>query len=231
LIAGSFSIWGDWSAHFTFINAIRERGIAWIAGDNPLFPGAPFQYPFLSHLLTAIFGACLRIDTPAAVYASSLILMASLPTVLFRLFKSFGLASWPALSSVVIFLCIGGFQWLSGGLNPNEPLTNQFNEGSVFTQFVLFELFPQRAFLFGLTAFSLLFTWAFQTKTQKTKNWILLGIAFSMLSLIHVHTWIAMGTLIMAVFIFPPVVSKFRVDRKSVFYFGLAVIALSSLSL
>jgi len=233
LIAHSYSVWGDWSAHFTFINALKERGFHWLGGDNPLFPGIPFQYPFLSHLLTYFFGKITFLGTIHATYYSSLILIFLLPLFLFRVQKALGLGAWAALGSTLIFLLIGGFQWLDSGLKSSDPLTNQFDRGSIFTQFILFEFFPQRAFLFGLIVFLataiFAFGFPFGSKTKALRPKIVLCLILSLTALLHLHTWIAISTLLFFIFLLPPVQkSGFR---KSVFILGASVALLSGLFL
>ncbi|NDG84393.1 MAG: hypothetical protein EBX52_05055, partial [Proteobacteria bacterium] len=150
LIARSYAVWGDWSAHLCMIQSFRERGIAWVAGTNPLFSQAPFQYPFLSHALTALFSVLTGIDPVHSTMALSLVLLFLMPFVLFRFYRAFELTPLASLYSTLVFLLIGGFQAFDPSLKAGDPVTNQFEAGSVFTQFVLFEFFPQRAFLFAL---------------------------------------------------------------------------------
>lgn len=247
LIAHSYSVWGDWSAHFTFISALKERGLAWIVGDNPLFAGIPFRYPFLSHVLTYWFSQLTTLDVIHASYVSSLLLIFALPFVIFRFFRALKLSEFSALVSTLAFLLMGGTQWLAQWLpqwllqwlpeaitrnfNPKEPLTNQFSEASVFTQFILFELFPQRAFLFGLVAFCCLFTFAIQTKTWTKKRVLALGLGFSLLSLLHVHTWMAMGTLLVFLAVQPAREILPSIDRKRLLLFGGFVAVISGVFL
>ena len=228
LITHSYSIWGDWSAHFTFITALKERGFSWIAGDNPLFPGIPFQYPFLSHVLTYLFSVVTPFDVIHATYISSLILIFILPFVLFQFLKRLQLSDFASFCSVLAFLLIGGVQWLDSSLNAREPLTNQFTEGSFFTQFILFEFFPQRAFLFGLIALCGLSILAFKTKKWTVKRALFLGLGLSLLSLLHVHTWLAMGTLLLSLFIFPAEKILPKLDRKKILFFGGSVAFISA---
>ncbi len=231
LIAHSYSIWGDWSAHFTFISALKERGFSWIAGDNPLYPGTPFQYPFLSHVLTYLFHLVTPFGIIRATYISSLILMFAVPFVLYRFWRALKLSPFAAFCSVIVFLLIGGIQWLDSGLKPNEPLTNQFAEGSFFTQFILFEFFPQRAFLFGLVFLGLLGTSVLKTQKWTKKRIASLGLGLALLSLLHVHTWLAMGTLLLGFFLLPPTSILPKVDRKKILFFGMGVAAVSSVFL
>jgi hypothetical protein len=236
LIARSYSVWGDWSAHFTFINGLRERGIGWLAGDNPLFPGIPFQYPFLSHLLTYVFSRVTFLDTIHATYVSSLILLFALPFLLYAVFRKIKLSAWGSLSAVLAFLMIGGFQWMDSSLKTTDPLTNQFDQASVFTQFILFEFFPQRAFLFGLVLLLGSTLYLFRKTSNPKKKWtlrskIFLGIALSLAAWVHIHTWIAIGVLILFSFIFPPLEKPSPSFRKAIFIFGAGVAALSAILL
>ncbi len=223
LIAHSFSIWGDWSAHFTFISNLLNRGIHWISGDNPVFHGVPFQYPFLSHVFTAILAWVTRMDIVHVTYYSSLALLFMLPFVLFHFFRSIDLTIRQSLLAIVLFLFLGGFQAFDSSLNLNEPFTNQFQSGSVFTQIVLFEFFPQRAFLFGITVLlaGLTFAWNKLKLNQFSKShFIGLAIYFSLLTWIHLHSWIALGIILLIYYLF---------NRSSkVLLFGVVVIAAST---
>ena len=173
-------------------------------------------------MLTAIYAWVFHLDVAAAVYSSSLMLLFLLPFSLYYFFQSFALKCWTAFAAIVLFLFIGGIQFLDSSLKASEPLTNQFNEGSVFTQFVIFELFPQRAFLFGLIAFSFLIGFLVRlqnTKKISTQHWLLIGLGLGLTPLLHLHTWIASAVFLLFVFIFPIK----EAYRKSLFKFGLGV--------
>lgn len=134
LIAHSFSIWGDWSAHFTFISNTLNRGVGWMSGDNPVFFGTPFQYPFLSHVFTALFSIVTQMDVIHSTYYLSLLLLFILPYLLFNFFKTISLSVRQSIIGVILFIFLAGIQGFDSGLNSAEPLTNQFKSGSVFTQ-------------------------------------------------------------------------------------------------
>jgi len=237
LVVHSYSVWGDWSAHFTFISNLLERGPAYLWGDNPVFSGIPFQYPFLSHVLTAILAWILRFfsmttaqATIAATFWSSLALMFALPFCLYYWCRSLKLKPWTCIVAILLFLLIGGFQFFDSSLSVTEPLTNQFSKGSIFTQFVAFELFPQRAFLFGLVAFSLLGGKLLRDLNAGrfgTKKAIVLGAAFAFTAWLHLHTWIAFGDFLLCYWIF----SAKPEQRKRVLVFGVGVAAFSALLL
>ena len=224
LIAGSYSIWGDWSAHFTFIEAFRERGAGWITGDNPLFAGEPFRYPFLSHLLTAGASILTGGNTVLATEGLSLSLLFILPFLIHRFFNASGFSSRSSLFSTLLFLFMGGWQWMDGSLSSSEPLTNQFQKGSVFTQFVLFEIYPQRAFLFGMVIFLWILTsWMKRTRPGFSVT-TLHALGLSLLVFTHLHSWIAMGTLLLMMACFP---SDTGPDRKSRWTLGFLTLLFS----
>ncbi len=229
LITHSYSVWGDWSAHFSFISAFRERGIHWLSGDNPLFMGMPMQYPFLSHLLTAFYAWALHLNVVTATFSMSLILMLGLPFALRYFFDSLGLKPWTSFTSVVLFLFAGGFQCFDSAIGPKEFVTNQFDLGSIFTQFIIFELFPQRAFLFGVICFSLLagrLIRGMKNNTLTLPQVSILGVLISLMTWLHVHTWISISSLILFSFIAPPVPF-----RKKILIFGASVAGLSAILL
>jgi hypothetical protein len=230
LMAYSYSVWGDWSAHFTFITAIRERGLDVLLGDNPLFAGVPFQYPFLSHLLTALFGILTFTSTITATTVSSLILLALLPWVLYSFMKAIGLHTRASMIAVILFLFLGGLQIFDPSLSINEPLTNQFKSASVFTQLLWFELIPQRAFLFGLLIFLSTITVLIRKLQQPpavTKSFfIITAMALALLSWTHLHSWMAMGALLLVVWAMTTRSIPFR--RKQVFIFGTTIAVISA---
>jgi len=235
LIAHSYSVWGDWSAHFTFISSLRERGLHWISGDNPLFYGMPFQYPFLSHLFTAIVSMITRLDVVHATFAVSIVFLFALPFSLFHFFQSIRMSVRQSLIAIFLFLFLGGLQAFDSSLSNAEPLTNQFQSGSIFTQIVLFELFPQRAFLIGMVLLLCGLSYLLRQKDAGTltrKKIIALALVFSMLVLTHLHSWVAMGALLLVNFIFAFIAAKTSSPReperwKPTLQFGLLVVGLS----
>lgn len=224
LIAGNYSIWGDWSAHFTFIESFRERGAGWIFGDNPLFAGEPFRYPFLSHLLTAGASFLTGGNTVIATLGLSLVLLLAFPFLLHLFFCRSGFSRRSSLFSTLLFLFMGGLQWMDSSLATGEPLTNQFQKGSIFTQFVLFEIFPQRAFLFGLVILlSLLVSWSGRSRPKRIEI-VSHAFGFSLLIFTHLHSWIAMGTLLLMMASFP---GKTGPDRRSRWMLGVLTLVFS----
>ena len=231
LFAHSYSVWGDWSAHITFISGLKERGVHWLVEDTPLFPGAPFQYPFLSHVITALFSGLFGLEVITATRFLSLALIFVLPFILYRLFCRLGQSTLSAFFATLSFLLIGGFQWLDSSLNAREPLTNQFNQGSLFTQFILFELYPQRAFSFGLVGFGLFFLWALRARQWKRGHVVALAFGLALFALLHIHTWIATALFLLSLWALPEFANR-RFPRLRMFQLGLltAVFSLGFLS-
>lgn len=227
LVARSYAVWGDWSAHLSMISAFRERGIAWVTGANPLFSEAPFQYPFLSHALTAFFSALTGVHPVDAALILSLVLLFLLPFILFRFYRAFKLTPVASLYAALCFLLIGGFQVFDSSLKSNEPVTNQFEAGSVFTQFILFEFFPQRAFLFA-TAFALpLLGRLLGAPAGGLRKHAGVLLALAILPLFHLHSWFALGTLLLALLAFPLPQEVLLGNRKKILLAGTAIFAVS----
>ncbi|MBU6154832.1 MAG: hypothetical protein KGP28_11065 [Bdellovibrionales bacterium] len=214
----SYPIWGDWSAHLTFIEAFRQRGLHWILEPSPLFQDGPFRYPFLSHLLTAGFSGIIGIHSIHGMIATSAILLVLFPFLLFRFFRKWNLSPMASFYSTVGFLLLGGFQIFDQGLDPAEPLTNQFEHGSMFTQFLIFEFFPQRAFLFAICGV----LWALgslRDPNSGKSRWLaatLLGI----LPLLHLHSFLVLPLFILSLLCFPIPGSGAFSSRRSVIGLG-----------
>ena len=235
VLAHNYGVWGDWSAHFTFISNFLERGLHWIVGDNPLYSGMPSQYPFLSHLFTAGVALVLNTDVITATYGVSLALCVFLPFCLFQFYREVGLKAWTALAAVILLLFIGGFEFWDGSLNPAEPITNQGTSGAAFTQIFVFEFLPQRAFLFGLVFFTSLGTWMLRRLKAKTFHFpqaLLACFLLALSSWLHLHTWIAGGCILLMAALFPPLSSQKAGlalnERKKILFFGLGTILFSA---
>lgn len=226
-VIGSYSLWGDWSAHLTFINGFRERGFRWILGSNPLFADTPFQYPFLSHWFTAGFASLFNLDSIHAMIYTAAVLLAALPFLVYLFFRSFALEVRPSLMATLAWLMMGGLQIFDSTLRSDRAVTNQFESGSVLTSFLLFEWIPQRAFLFGgvvfLTAFILLLRCP-----GRLLRWTGMGLIV-ILPLLHFHSWIAAGVLYLALAVFPVTGSVHFETRKSTFRTGGIIAVLSGI--
>jgi|GEM_PF-2297544 len=233
---GAYGIWGDWSAHLTFIEAIRERGLGWILHENPLFADAPFRYPFLSHILTALFAAITGLSSIEAMKVSSSLLIFLLPFLLYRYFRRLGSSPIAGFYSTLAFLFLGGLQIFDSSLDPSKALTNQFEKGSVFTQFLVYEFIPQRAFLFAIC----LFLWiggSIQSPLRPSghsespygpRRVALFAIALGLLPLLHLHSFIAVAVLLLSFWIIPNPESPILRNRKRSFGFGLSVALISA---
>ena len=224
----SYSVWGDWSAHLTLIQNFLERGIGWVWGSNPLFHEAPFQYPFLSHLITAGFCKLTGMGALTGMRILSLSLLFLLPFLLFRFWRAFGLSPRAALYSTAGFLLLGGVQIFDPSLDPSHPLTNQFASGSIFTQPVLFELFPQRAFLFGLTGFLLLIPPLVSGASKPGLKFPLLSTVPALLAWTHFHTFLSLTPLLLLLLWKGGEKNSFSGNRGRHLRFGIAAAFLSA---
>jgi len=225
-VVRSYSIWGDWSAHLTFINAFRERGLAWVTGESPLFLESPFRYPFLSHLFTALFCEGLGVDSISGMKFTSAILIFLLPILLFRFQRKLGLSPLASLYSSTCFLFIGGFQIFDSSLKSTQALTNQFESGSILTQFLVFEFFPQRAFLFAICLLLWLFSVLLSTSSRKKGAAAALVLGF--MPLLHLHSFIAVAVFWIGFFMFPKSNAPLLQNRRSVFFYA-ALTAISGI--
>jgi hypothetical protein len=158
----------------------------------------------------------------------SLIFLCALPGVLYRFYRAFDLSPLSALYATGTFLLIGGFQVFDSSLRSDLPITNQFDAGSVFTQFVLFEFIPQRAFLFGVVFMLLLLTWMLKTETRSRSVWFGVLITLSFLPLIHFHSYFALGALLIFFLLFPLPHSPRFSARKPIFITGGILFLISS---
>jgi hypothetical protein len=219
----SLPIWGDWAAHFTFVSQFQERGFTWIRGDNPLFAGVPARYPFISHAITAVFGS----EPIRPVFWISAILVSLLPAALYRSFRWIKLPRAESLLAVVIFLFFGGTQYLLDDtafknvekFNDTAQWTNQFGAGQAWTNFLVFEFIPQRAFLFGIIG-----SVAALLLARLQKNFLVFTLIFGWLMFlpaVHAHSWIAVGILLL--------VHAIRSKNKNLWIWGISSALASSL--
>lgn len=221
----SFSIWGDWSAHLAFINSFLERGPGWILDSNPLFAGAPFQYPFLSHWLTAGLTRLLSLDPIRVMLLTSAGLLAILPFLVYAFYTSFGVQQRASLAATLAWLLMGGLQVFDSTLRSDRAVTNQFESGSVLTSFLLYELIPQRAFLFGLVATLAAFLLLLRIRSR-IALWLGCG-TIVILPLLHLHSWLAAGVLFAALAMFPVAESAHFPVRRTTLRAGLLIAGIS----
>lgn len=245
LVTHNFGIWGDWAAHFTFISQFLNRGWSWILGDNPLLAGAPFQYPWLSHALTASLAKLTSFLSPngnandpvhfiqVTRYTSALFLFL-IPWGIFRLLTEFNIQKkWAALG-VILFIFLGGVQvWLEG--NPSYPVTNHPTRGPYIAQILLFEFLPQRAFTFAIVLATLLLTWHRKlTKNEQPISFpqaLILTLGFCSLAWLHVHTWLAIALFLLVDFLLEAISKKSISKNSKKLYVGMAVALISGLML
>jgi hypothetical protein len=123
---------------------------------------------------------------------------------------------------------MGGLQIFDKSLDPSKALTNQFDQGSLFTQFLIFEFFPQRAFLFGICLVLWVLGSLCSAPSRKTK-WIA-ALGLGLLPLLHLHSFLAISIPLLALFAFPLSGSGTFSDRKSALSFGSLVAGIGGAS-
>lgn len=233
LITHHYSIWGDWSAHFTFISTLTQEGWRSLLLDNPLFAQVPWQYPWLTHALTALLAKSSANDPTHLIqvtrYSSALILF-FIPFALYLFFKSLLENPFQSALAVFVFLFLGGLQIFTDAGSP-LPVTNSPQRGAFVTQMTLFELIPQRAFAFALMIVTLLISKMdllnpidLESTTAQKSKWIFFICVIALLPLTHIHSWLALGTYLL-------VYAFITSHKKKVVLFGLMSFILSCASL
>ncbi len=227
IIVRNYGIWGDWSAHLAFTEAFRERGLSWVMENSPLFQDAPFRYPFFSHAVTALISGILGLETISGMILTSTILLLVLPFLLFRFFRSLAISSMASLYSTLGFLFMGGFQIFDKALDPSKALTSQFDHGSIVTQLLIYEFFPQRAFLFGIC----IFLWAI-VQLRGSGNWkkaLLPMTLLGLLPLVHLHSFFALPFFLLPFLLYPSKTSGLFSNRTSVLRLGIVIAGIGGL--
>lgn len=206
IMAGWVNVWGDWAAHFAYASVFAYRPPSlWFIG-HPLYAGGKFTYPFTAD---AVSGLLMRAGmNPVAAFivpsfVFSLILLAVLYTFYWHLL---GTAKRAALG-LTIFLTSGGLGWwwfikdfISDPAATLAFLPQQYTHlpemGIEFINVITAQFIPQRALLLGLplTLLMLLTLWRWQRRPGvRTRSFFFLGLAASLLSVVHVHSYIVLA--------------------------------------
>lgn len=207
------SIWGDWAAHFTMGSAMAYRHL--LLETSPFLIGAPFSYPFVANLISAILidrgnDFFLSFIIPSAI-ASVVIVYA-----LFGFYKVLFKSMATAILATTIYLCNGGLgfiQFIKDVLNSPQPLVTILNPPVEYTHLsewhiewisVIYSMIiPQRAFTLGfpiaLVILLLLFKVFFKNEYHGRKKYCILiitGLLTGGLTLIHSHSFLALAIII-----------------------------------
>jgi hypothetical protein len=192
LFALHYGVWGDWSAHFTFISSYMHREWGWWLGDSPLAVGQPFRYPSLSHAMTALlakvctsFGADPVRALIACTRYSSTLLLVALPFLYDRVTRDFIPSPAARMLGFFVFAFSGSFglELLNLAGSENQFASHWPDQGAQYGNPIIAGLLPQRAMLFGVTQ-------ALLAVLVRKRSLALSGLLLGLLPFMHVHTWI-----------------------------------------
>ncbi len=208
-------MWGDWAAHFTFINHLRVQPFAVWFVRNPIFVLAPFTYPPVSSLIPALLMR-LGFSLWWAVILPSIVGSFWLLSQLWRWFRAHGLSARSSYFGLSLFLLSGAWghwQWLRDGLAaarlgdggeslsyPVAFVTKNFEAGIDWVNPIVSMALPQRAFLLGFPLFLFIVLRLKKRLERKASRqdfaWgIDLGLWSFLLLLTHSHSFFVLGFL------------------------------------
>lgn len=200
LVAGHPFIWADWSMHLPMIAAFAWKNPGLWFANNPIYAGAPLNYPFVANLISGLLwhgGLPLTWSTALPSYIFTLGLLFALYAFWRQELKA---RIWP-LIAILLFLCSGGLGFVLGIkqpellLNPAAMLTQIEGTGIVFTNIFVGMLLPQRAFLLGMPLGVMLLGLVFRLSGRRKAKPVHLGLGGVMaglLPIIHTHTYIVL---------------------------------------
>ena len=162
------NLWGDWAAHFTIGSALAERGL--VLTSSPFLLDAPFSYPFVADMLSAIL-LRLNVDIFTAFVVPSFIFSFLLVVALFLFYVRFSKSVAVAVLASMIFLFNGGtgFSYyihdiitnenkIETALNPPRDYTNIEDQHYRWISVITSMVYPQRAFTMGFPLALILLT-------------------------------------------------------------------------
>ncbi len=215
LIAGHANIWGDWAAHFTMGSAMAFRQL--FLTTSPFVLDAPFRYPFVADLLSALL---VRSGVPffASFVWPSFLFSVGCAAGIFLFYRAIFQSDRTATLASLIFLLAGGlgaFQLLSDAWKSSEPfqvlffpphpVTWRIQRSLYFVTPITSMIVPQRAFAM---AFPLVLLFLYRSahflgvlpssKSPPTsdRKILLWGLFWGLLPLLHTHTFFSVSVVI-----------------------------------
>ncbi|MEN8175610.1 MAG: hypothetical protein ABFS23_07595 [Pseudomonadota bacterium] len=203
--SGSRTVWADFAIHLTYAQRFAQFPPGLWFDHQPLYFGAPFDYPFITGLISGLLLRATDSEV-VAMLAPSMVAAAALPWLVYGFLRVTDLRpSWAAAGTLVFYLA-GGLGWttvLSGGTYTPPVLEASMVEGTLFKFGRLVHLLlPQRALQFGLPLGLLviigLARWLRSSQKAGDGNppigfQILLGCAAGLLFSVHVHSFLAVA--------------------------------------
>jgi len=209
IYAGDRCIWGDWAGHLAASTAFAVRPVSLWLRHHPLFYELPFNYPFISSLIS---GLMMRMgaNRVSALVIPSIITTIFLLIALYLFYHYILKSEKQAYLAVTLFLLSGGLgflYYLQDIFNIHTLQTVIFpireysfleDKGIFFRNIIPGELLPQRSFLLGLpVGLFLLLTilkW-FQPADAKPPSAVrcfLTGIPAGLMMIVHTHTYMVL---------------------------------------
>lgn len=171
------NLWGDWAAHFTMGSAMAEREL--LLTTSPFLLNAPFSYPFVADMLSAIL-IRMNVDFFMAFILPSFVFSCVLIIALFVFYKQLSKSLAVALLASTLFLFNGGTGFvyyirdistssnkIDTAINPPRDYTNIEDQHYRWISVITSMVYPQRAFTLGFPIALLILTILLQTTEKK----------------------------------------------------------------
>jgi hypothetical protein len=211
--------WADWAMHFTQGSAMAHRSL--LLEHSPILLDAPFSYPFLVNLISAVL---IRAGVPffAAFTIPSWIFVSAGISLLLVFYKLVLKTEIKAIAATTLFLLNGGtgIFWVLKNKDKWQEATHIKELGIEWISIINSSLIPQRAFglgfLMGILSLVLLYL-AWQ-KTEKIPNKVIITCALLVggLPIVHMHSFAALAIYFGSLFLTIVAISKPGSSIKSI---------------
>ena len=203
--------YGDMNMHLGFVTSIANQKT--FPPEYSILPGTRLAYPFLSDSISSsiyIWGSSLRIAYLVPMFFAMLQVFFGAYTLMKRIYLSYCKQyRGKTILALVLFFLNGGIGFIyflnKGVFSENftriftafyETPTNYVTSNIQWHNIICDMLIPQRATLFGWAMlFPILIILHKATKEKQTSYFVLAAIMSAGLSLIHTHSFLALGIL------------------------------------
>ena len=239
-VASGQSTYGDLNMHLGFVTSISEQKS--FPPNYNLLPNTKLNYPFLVNSLSSslyTFGTSLRMSVLIPSYVMCLLLVMGFYFLAYKITNS---RKASVLATSFFFLGGGlGFIYFINGVKDDITIFTRiftsfyktptnFNEQNIrWANPICDMIIPQRTTMAGwLVMMPCLWFLIDGCKTNKKKNFIILGLLASSLPMIHTHSFLALGIISIGMFF----THFFKSKNKKVvfsnwFIYGLIVLLLA----
>lgn len=202
-------LWSDWPLHIAIANRFATTSPSSWFSSHPMFAGGKFTYPFVSDFISGMLmrmGFSLSSAFVLPTMAYMIVLTAGLYFLWFFVFKK----PWISVLSIGIFYLSSGmrFLYLVFEVLATKDIYKLFSQSVFYTRLdeyswysgnvIVGLLFPQRAFLLGMTIgvwiiASLIFAYDLKKHHLYRARFLLATIGFlsGVLPIVHMHSFIA----------------------------------------